>query len=212
MEADDTRLLRGCLEGRREAWDELVDRYSPYIYFLVHATLRKHVSRSDDDAVEEIHNTVFLALLEDDMRRLRAFRGENGCSLRSWLRIITIHRTIDHLKALRPMMSLDAQDEEGRALVDTLASSDEDAETLLVRLQQPEAAEVIAAAIEDLSGADRALYELFFVEALTSEEAAARLGVSKGAVYTRKCRMLDRMGAAVKRRGYLDDGQGRGPA
>ncbi len=210
MDAEDTTLLSACLEGRREAWDELVDRYSPYIYFLVHATLRKHSHRYDDDAVEEIHNTVFLVLLEDDMRRLRSFRGDNGCSLRSWLRVITIHRTIDYLKALRPTTSLDAEDAEGLKLLDTLASDTPSAEEWMERFQQPEAAELIGKAVLKLSPADRRLYDLFFVEGRESKEVAEELGISGGAVYTRKCRMLDRMSRTLGSLGLLGDHKGRG--
>jgi len=210
MDTDDAQLLRGCLEGRREAWDDLVDRYSPYIYFLVHATLRKHSHRYDDDAVEEIHNSVFLAILEDDMRRLRAFRGDNGCSLRSWLRVITIHRTIDYLKALRPMTSLDAEDSEGLRLVDAIPADEPSAEEWLQRAEEPQAAELIGKAVADLSPADGSLYELFFVQGLDSRAVAEALGISAGAVYTRKCRMLDRMSRALAQKGLLAGHRGRG--
>ena len=212
MQADESRLLRGCLEGRREAWDELVDRYSPYIYFLVHATLRKHVRRGDEDTVEELHNSVFLALLEDDMRRLRAYRGDNGCSLRSWLRVITIHKTIDHLKAQRHMTSLDAEDADGLRLLDSIASDEPSAEDWMERQQEPDAAEVIGAAVEELSPTDRALYDLFFVEGLDAPTVSERLGISVGAVYTRKCRMIDRMSRITRKLGYLGDREGRGTA
>ena len=212
MQAEDRRLLKACLEGRREAWDELVERYSPYVYFLIHATFRKHHRHFDDGTVEEIHNTVFLAILEDDMRRLRSFRGENGCTLRSWLRIITINRSIDHLKSLRTMLSLDATDEDGISLGDSLSDGGPSAEEMMQRVQAPEAAAVISTAVMGLSPADRELYDKLFDEGLDAAEVAETLGISVGAVYTRKCRMLDRMSRAVKEAGLLDEGEGRGTA
>lgn len=209
MQADDARLLRGCLEGRRDAWDELVERYSPYVYFLIHATLRKHTRRSDDDIVEELHNDVFLALLEDDMKRLRAFRGDNGCSLRSWLRIITINKSIDRLKASRTLVSLDADDGDGLRLIDSIAAGEPTAEERMEELQTPAATEVISHAVAALSPADHELYRLFFEEGLDSDQAADRLGISKGAVYTRKCRMIDRMSRTLKSQGHLGERPGR---
>jgi len=209
MHTDDARLLRGCLEGRRDAWDELVERFSPYVYFLIHATLRKHTRRSDDDVVEELHNDVFLALLDNDMKRLRAFRGDNGCTLRSWLRIITINKTIDRLKAARPTLSLDAEIGEGLQLLDSMVAEEPSAEERLLALEGPVAAEVIAEAVASLSPADHELYRLFFVEGLEADEAAERLGISKGAVYTRKCRMIDRMSRNLRREGRLGDHPGR---
>ena len=209
MQADDARLLRGCLEGRRDAWDELVERYSPYVYFLIHATLRKHTRRSEDDLVEELHNDVFLALLEDDMKRMRAFRGDNGCTLRSWLRIITINKTIDRLKAQRTTVSLDADAGDGLRLIDSLEDGGPSAEELMEQLQTPAVAEVIGHAVANLSPADHQLYRLFFEEGLDSHEAADRLGISKGAVYTRKCRMIDRMSRALRSDGHLKDHPGR---
>ncbi len=209
MQADDARLLRSCLEGRRDAWDELVERYSPYVYFLIHATLRKHTRRSDDGTVEELHNDVFLALLEDDMKRLRAFRGDNGCTLRSWLRIITINKTIDRLKAQRPTLSLDAEDGDGLRLIDSMEAGGPTAEEMMEQLQTPAVAEVIDQAVANLSPADHELYRLFFEEGLDSGEAAERLGISKGAVYTRKCRMIDRMSRTLRSEGQLGDHRGR---
>ena len=209
MQSDDARLLRGCLEGRRDAWDELVERFSPYVYFLIHATLRKHTRRSDDDVVEELHNDVFLALLEHDMKRLRAFRGDNGCTLRSWLRIITINKTIDRLKGARPTISLDAELGDGVQLLDSMAAEGPSAEERLVEMEAPVPAEVIADAVAFLSPADHELYRLFFVEGLDAGEAAERLGISKGAVYTRKCRMIDRMSRRLQEEGRMGDHPGR---
>jgi len=206
---DDARLLRGCLEGRREAWDELVERYSPYIYFLIHATLRKHARGGDDDTVDDVHNDVFLALLEDDMKRMRSFRGDNGCTLRSWIRIITINRTIDRLKSRRHALSLEAADAGGLSILDGLADEGPDAETLLADRESPRAAEVISVAVEALSPGDHQLFHLFYEEGLDADAAAGRLGISKGAIYTRKCRMLDRMSRTLRDHGRLVDHQGR---
>ena len=78
------------------------------------------------------------------------------------------------------------------------------------RFQQPEAAELIGKAVLKLSPADRRLYDLFFVEGRESKEVAEELGISGGAVYTRKCRMLDRMSRTLGSLGLLGDHKGRG--
>ena len=106
MEPDEHQLLAECLAGTRAGWQRLVERYSRYVYFLINATAKRHGASINDDEAEDLHNDFFVALLEDDYRRLRAYAGKNGCSLRSWLRVICIRRTIDALRRRRKNISL----------------------------------------------------------------------------------------------------------
>lgn len=46
--------------------------------------------------------------MNDNFLQLRRFRGDNGCTLASWLRMIAARRTIDHLrKSKTPANSLE---------------------------------------------------------------------------------------------------------
>jgi len=80
----------------------------------------------------------------------------------------------------------------------------------LEQLEAPDAREVIAAVVQELSPSDHTLFELLFMRGLSAAAAAEELGLSKGAVYTRKTRMLDRMSRTAHRLGYLGRNDGRG--
>jgi DNA-directed RNA polymerase specialized sigma24 family protein len=105
---DERDLLHRCLAGDRRAWTTLVESLTRYVYYLIRLTARRHATEFTDEEMADLHNDLFLALFEDNCRRLRAWRGDNGCTLRSWIRVITIRRTIDALRRRRRHISLDA--------------------------------------------------------------------------------------------------------
>jgi hypothetical protein len=81
-------LLAGCIKGEKAAWDALVLQYSKLAYSTIRSTLTLHHALPQDDIVEDLHQDFFLSLCENDFRKLRQFRGERGCSVASWLRVI----------------------------------------------------------------------------------------------------------------------------
>ena len=191
---DDPTLLTACLSGERRAWTTLVERYTRYVAWLVRMTAQRCAVELDDDAVGDYHAEVFASLLEDDMRRLRLYRGENGCSVRSWLRVIAVRRTLDLLRRRRPEASLEQLVEQGAQWSDDSAP---DALSALIEGHDPGPREALEAAAAQLSPQDRALLELLYVKKLPAEAAATALGINRGALYTRKTRLVQRLQALV---------------
>ena len=94
----DRHLLEGCLSGNLEAGESFVREFSDRVYRTIQYTLSvKHVRFSRND-LEDLHNTVFLMLFEDNCKKLRQFRGENGCSLATWVKIVTSRIVLNHLR------------------------------------------------------------------------------------------------------------------
>ena len=48
--------------------------------------------------LEDLHNTVFLKLFENQGLKLRQFKGKNGCSLGTWIRVITVRIVLNHIR------------------------------------------------------------------------------------------------------------------
>lgn len=207
-DATDLEILQACIAGDRRAWQVFVERFTRYVYYLIQLTARRHQAPMSEAQLADLHNDVFLAMLEDDRRRLRAFEGRNGCSVRSWVRIITIRKTVDALRRRRVHLSLDAAPEAADA-APALAEPEPDAlEQLLARdaLAQRERLADLAAR---LSEQDRLLLELIYVQKLSAEAAAATLRVTRGALYTRKTRLIKRLQALAQDAGLgagEDDG------
>ncbi len=67
----------------------------------------------------------------------------------------------------------------------------------------------LTALTDGLSESDRLLLEMIYVQKLSAPAIAAALRVKKGAVYTRKTRLIQRLRQAAEKRGLVD-GKGDG--
>lgn len=96
---EETRvLLSRCFAGDRQAAEGLVRQYSSLVYYAVRNTLLVKVVSFSNQDLEDLHNTVFLALFEDHCRKLKQFEGRNGCSLASWIKLVAVRMVLDHLR------------------------------------------------------------------------------------------------------------------
>jgi DNA-directed RNA polymerase specialized sigma24 family protein len=55
-------------------------------------------AQTSKDFADDLFQEIFLTLVQDDYFQLRRFRGDHGCMLASWLRMIAARRAIDHLR------------------------------------------------------------------------------------------------------------------
>lgn len=81
---DDAALLAGVLARDEAAWREFVRRFSPALRDAVRATTDEPMQEQD---VSDVLGDFWLRMIDDDMRRLRAFDPSRGVALDSWLAI-----------------------------------------------------------------------------------------------------------------------------
>lgn len=199
----DEELMTACIAGDRRAWAQFVERFSRYVWFIVRVTGQKYGVRFSEDACADLHNDLFVALLEDDRRRLRHYTGRNGCSVRSWIRIITVRRTIDALRRRRPELSIEADAEaDGPNRLTPVAPGPDALEHLLQREDEDRRGDV-AALFARLPATDRQLIDLLYVQKVSVPEAAEVLGIRHGALYTRKNRIIHKLRALAMEAGLL---------
>lgn len=79
MYQDDPKLIKACLAGKQNAWDELVERYGRLIY-----SIPRKYGFCDADA-DDVYSSVFMILV----RKLDTVRDQNR--LAAWI-IRTTHR------------------------------------------------------------------------------------------------------------------------
>lgn len=191
----DYELLQGCIAGQRRSWNAFVERFTRYVYYLIRLTAKRHATEFGPEETADLHNDLFLALIEDDCRRLRAYRGDNGCSVRSWVRIITIRRCLDALRKRRRFVSIDAApDDEGPRGPVLVAEGPDPLESLLAAADA-EKREQLTTLTEGLSERDRLLLEMIYVRKMSADAIASTLRIKKGALYTRKTRLIKRLHA-----------------
>ncbi|MBI2363446.1 MAG: sigma-70 family RNA polymerase sigma factor [Deltaproteobacteria bacterium] len=187
MTEKEKALLAGCVNGDKAAWDAFVVQYSALVYHTIRKTLTLHHASPQDDIVEDLHQNFFLSICENDFRKLRQFKGDRGCSLASWLRMIASRVTVDFLRLKQPPTV---------EVPVALASDQPDPPNTLVDREEERQ---IAKALDGLSPRDRLFVDLHFYRGLPPEEVATILNVSVAAVYTLKSRLMDKLREVLKK-------------
>ncbi|MBI4688190.1 MAG: hypothetical protein HY756_10515 [Nitrospirae bacterium] len=78
-------LLIACTKGDKGAWDIFVGKYTDLIYHTIHKTLKMYYPCFLYQDIEDIHNSIFLSLIDNDYKKLRQYKGINGCTVSSYL-------------------------------------------------------------------------------------------------------------------------------
>jgi RNA polymerase sigma-70 factor (ECF subfamily) len=160
----DAELVRECLDGRREAFDVLVERHQRHVYQLCYRFAGNHEDAND------LTQDVFIRAY----RGLKTFKGQS--SLGTWLYRIAVNVSLNKVgvksrnEPLDPL--LEVSDER-------IASADESAADALLR---GERAAQVRAAIARLPKKQRATLVLRVYHDLPHEQIAGILGSSVGAV------------------------------
>jgi hypothetical protein len=79
MTEAEKNLVAGCLKGHKTSWYAFVVQYSALVYHTVRKTLALYSANPSDEVVEDLYQEFFLAILRDDFKKLRQFKGEWGC-------------------------------------------------------------------------------------------------------------------------------------
>jgi len=181
MTEQEKNIIAGCLKGEKSAWDDLVRQYANLVYHTIRKTFTLHHVDSREEAVEDLYQEFFVALLKDDCKKLGQFRGDHGCTLASWLRVVASRLTIDFLRKT-PAQTVE---------VDEMLASDQAGSADAMIDQEEEKS--LASAIDELSARKKLIIELSFHKDLPPDEIAAILKISVGTFYTQKSRVLAKL-------------------
>jgi RNA polymerase sigma-70 factor, ECF subfamily len=193
MTENEKTLIAGCLRSEKAAWDSFVLQYSNLVYHTIKKTLQIHHAEPHADLVEDLYQEFFLSLLRSECKKLRQFTGAHGCSLASWLRILTARLTIDFLR----------KQERGPTSAEVAAVMSRRGPDLAEPFINEQQERLLHQAIETLSSRDRILLDLCYRQALASEEIARLLKTSVNAVYAQKSRVLEKIREVLRRSGAL---------
>jgi RNA polymerase sigma factor (sigma-70 family) len=163
----DRGLVRRCIAGDQEAWNELVKRYERLIY-----TIAIRICR-DSEAAADILQQVCLELY----RRLDEVR--NVETLRSWIGTVARRKSFDYLRALRP--------------TETLAEEvPVDPQNIFNGIERQHALE---RALESLPERNRRLIELMYMsgDQLSYEEIAEKLDIPVASIGPTRIRSLKKL-------------------
>lgn len=191
----DQDLLRRVLAGESAAREAFVRRFAGIIHQALRQTLRiREVPHTAQD-IEDIFHAVFLQLLENDARKLRQYRGEKGCSVASWIRIVTVRCVLNLLRR----RGVDALAFRGRRVpLDAVAGMETEGDDPAARLEDAEQEKLLAQGLDTLPPREALLLRLHFEHDLGAPEIAEILHTSVSNVYTLKHRALQRLKRCIK--------------
>jgi len=193
-------ILKSCLEGKKDGWDAFVVRYSNLIYHSLYQTFKAKNFFFQSQIIDDLYQDVFLSLIKDDYKKLRQFKGKNGCTLSSWLRMIASQTAIDFMRKQKQTVLLEDTPSEGKSLIDTLSNnSDLPSESY----EKAERYQLLRKLIEELTPKDRLLFELYYHQELPDEEVAQIMNLSIDAIYMRKNRFKEKLKAIAQKKKLL---------
>lgn len=193
-DGEDRRLLSKCLQGDRKASEILVRQFSGLVYKSIQYTLMaRHVSFNRYD-LEDLHNTVFLKLFDQNCKKLRQFRGDNGCSLASWIRMISVRSVIDQLRK----KSVDTMGGKKKCTpLEDLPELIAEGEAPDGHIEETEQARILQEGIQRLSPRHRLFVKLHFEQGMALAEVAETMKLTIGNAYTLKHRALQNLKVEV---------------
>ncbi len=159
----DARLVERVLDGDREAFAAVYERYSDRLFDFAVGMLRNR-----EDAADAVADS-FVTMAE----RLSQLRDPSR--LRPWLYAVVRRECLRRLKARTKVAYGD--DDQLAALPDEGALPEEQAEASAMR-------ELVWAAAEGLNDRDQALLDLHLRHGLEGQELADAMGISAGNAYT----------------------------
>ena len=189
MNPEDRHLLNGLFNSRPRSAETLIETYSDLVYRTVQFTLiSKSIFFTKDD-LEDYHNTIFLSLFENDYKKLRQFKGKNGCSLKSWIRVVAVRKILDSLRTQKKNLSIDDLPE--------FVDHDFHLQELLEKKQNKK---LLAKGLETLKPRDRMFMKLHIEKGLSVSETSSVMGITTGSAYLLKHRAIEKLKAYFRKK------------
>ena len=150
-------LLNACIRGNKKAWDAFVERYTNLIYHTIHKTLKTYHSDFLYQDLEDIHNSVFLSLMENDYKKLKQFEGINGCTVSSWLMVVTTNFTLNFIKRQKRHIPAEETAGDSRSVMEKVSNPKPQPDEELAKVEY---GEILGELIEELNTNDRMFLKL----------------------------------------------------
>jgi len=178
-------LVASCITGDESAWRELVARHFRFVGTITRRILARRGMPHDDGRVEEATADFFGDLCLRRDRALGGFRRES--SFRAYLAVLAANH------ARRIAESETREQARVLAYARAAAPADEVVDARLIDRDE------LTRALERCNPQERLLFQLLYVDGVSSREAALVLGTSADGLYLRKHRFH------AKIRTYFDE-------
>ena len=173
---EDRQLIDSILAGDPQAWEKIVQRFSGMVWRILRGRFR--VAK---DEAEDVFQEIFLALQQDDFRRIRQWRGQ--APLDAYMAVVLSRLAQDVLRAARraqgPTQDRVTEREEGKS--SALDPPDPGPDPLAVR-ELAERRHAVTTCLERLGPRDQGLLKLRYDLELQYRGIAGRLRMTVNSV------------------------------
>lgn len=175
----DRDLLKRCLSHKSGAWNDFVDRFLGLIYHVINHTAQLRSTPLQPEDVEDLASEILLQIVSRDYEVLRQFREK--CSLATYLTVVARRICVHELArkwAVREVQP--TKDDEDLDGVEAPPSH--------ARTRRTENLEEVEKLLRKLSGKEREVVHLYYLEERSYEEISTSLNIpvnSVGAVLSR---------------------------
>jgi RNA polymerase sigma factor (sigma-70 family) len=191
----DRRWLKKCIAGDKRACERLVKEFSDLVYRSVRHTLGvKNVNFNQDD-LEDLHNTVFLKLFENQGKKLGQFEGKNGCGLGTWIRIIAVRIVLNHIRK-KGLDSITGQKK--RIPLEDIPELGLADSGMLAEIEKADKLQSIKDEIRKLPPRDRLFLLLHYENGYSLKEVAKTMKLSLNNAYTIKHRAIQKLKSTLE--------------
>ena len=173
----DADLVARCRKGDQQAWDELVNRFSRYVYAIT-----TRVYRLQDDDAEDVFQDVFTRIYT----RLDSLRDDSA--LRPWIAQLTRRRCLDAIATRREIPADEVVDEGWTDLGDV------------------EEAFEVREALAQMSENCQDILDRFFARDQSYRTISDELEIPSGTIASRIARCLARLRDTLEGRNPADEG------
>jgi len=192
---DEKALINQCIKGSTTAWRQFTEQFSPFVYYVIQKVVKSKCPDISREEINDLHNDIFVSIMDKNGRKLRQYEGKNGCLVAKWDRIIAVRATIDFLKKRRHMLSL--SDEKAEKEAEKKSASDA---TPLKVLEREEQRNIVKELLEDLSPKDQLFMRLLYYEETSPREIAKILNSTPNAVYSRGNYLREKLKESLKKK------------
>lgn len=190
----DRELLRRCLNKDPGSWNDFVDRYLSLIYHVIGYTAHLRSVRLSPEDVEDIAAEVLLKIVANNYKVLREFRGES--SFATYLTVVARRICVQEL--VRRQQRKDAM-ARGDLRVPVEELDEEPAAQKGV-----ESLEEVEKLLKRLSGREREIVRLYYLEARSYEEISTETDVPVNTIGAILSRARKKLREKAARRGGGD--------
>ncbi|MDF2693282.1 MAG: hypothetical protein K0S65_1665 [Labilithrix sp.] len=191
FESDDD-LIAGMLANDPAAWREFQNRYDRLILRCITKVTRRFSSIVSQDDVREVYATLYVALLGNDMHKLRSFDPERGNRFSSWIGLLAINAAYDHLRTLKREPQKECITEQMELVCDLPDPFE--------LTSEHERATIAQQTLEDFSEKDRTFAALYFGEGMDPQDIADKMKISVKTVYSKKHKIQSRLESVLATR------------